>query len=278
MIGGAIPLISCVCVTKNRPDMLKKSIFCYMNQSYGYKNLFILSQGTEECNKEIEKYIKQLNRNDIFFFTAPETLSLGSMRNTCVELATGQIICQWDDDDLYHPDRITTQFHFLRSNSSNVASLYCDFLKYFKQTKELYWCDWSQESEYSHRFLCGSIMFYKSIFYMYETFYPETGHQSCREEDLNVLEKTIGKGDVMPILAGHQYIYVHHGSNTYEIEHHKLSLDTRWGKKVLNKEELLSKKALIDGALDLTKADSEVIVRSLDEEAFTYKKGVENEV
>jgi glycosyltransferase involved in cell wall biosynthesis len=279
MIGNSIPLISCVCVTKNRLDLLKKSICCFINQTYSYKNLFILSQSNDECNKEIEDYLKEFNRNDIFLFTAPETLSLGAMRNTVVELATGPIICQWDDDDLYSPDRISTQFHLLRCNSSSVATLYCDFLKYFQNTGEIYWCDWSQEREYSHRFLCGSIMFYKSIFYEFEMFYPENGHQSSYEEDLNVLEKIISKGKITPLFAGHQYVYVHHGSNLYNLDHHKLTLDTRWGKRVLNKEEILSRKILIDATLKSVGIESDVAVRSLDEVAFQFpEKGVLNEV
>jgi glycosyltransferase involved in cell wall biosynthesis len=270
MISGKLPLISCVCVTKDRFELFKKSIFCYLNQNYQNKNLIILSQSNDDTNKKIEKYIKDLSRDDILFLAAPTMLTLGAMRNTSIELATGEIICQWDDDDLYHPNRLTNQYKCLKSDNRNVASLYSNFLKYFANSKEVYWCDWLNESEYSHRFLCGSVMFYKSLFHMWENFYPERGAQSCCEEDLNVLEKLMLKGSIAPVLDGNEYVYVYHGVNTYDLDHHKLTLDIRWGKKVYTKEDLLKKQNLIEETFDLIQMDDIVKIKSLGEVAFTY--------
>lgn len=281
MIPAQMPLITCVCVTKNRSNFLKKSIDCYLKQTYLNKKLVIVSQSDENNNLIISNYLKDLNRSDISLFVAPDTLSLGAMRNVAVELATGQIICQWDDDDLYHPERLTTQYKFLVADSRNVASLYSEFLKYFANFNDLYWCDWSNESEYSHRFLCGSIMFYKSLFHLWENFYPERGPQSDREEDLCVLEKLINKGHIAQVPNGNHYIYLYHGVNhVYDLDHHKLTLDTRWGKKIYNKQQLLDNQELIAKTLDYFDIDK-VCVKSLDELAFEYKKstkGIENEI
>ena len=271
MIGSQLPLITCVCVTKNRFNLLKRAISSYINQTYPNKKLVIVSQSDSNNNLLISKYIKLLDRSDILFLEAPEMLTLGAMRNVSVELATGEVVCQWDDDDMYHPERLSTQYKALKSDSRNVASLYTEFLKYFNNSSELYWCDWSKESEYSHRFLCGSIMFYKSLFHMWETFYPERGSQSGREEDLHVLEKIINKGSIAPVSEGHQYIYFYHGSNTYDLEHHKLTLDVRWGKKVLTKDQLLEKKELIEDSLNLANLQNIIYVKSLHELAFVYK-------
>jgi glycosyltransferase involved in cell wall biosynthesis len=278
----SFPKVSCVCTTKGRSDLIVKSIQCYLKQIYPNKELVIVSQGDDDSNNQISNYIKSLERDDISFFVVPKIASLGSMRNTSVELSKGELICQWDDDDLYHPERIMTQFQAIRSNSANTAAAYHDFLKLFSHTQELYWCDWSKEHEYSHRFLCGSIMFYKKIFHMYEVFYPEIGPQSSCEEDLNVLEKLINKGKIAPITAGNQYVYVYHGSNTYELEHHKLAIDIRWGKKVFDKESLLQNKSLLENTFQVIGIDQHVKVRSLEEVVFEYDpikpEGFGNEV
>lgn len=274
MIGSKLPIITCVCVTKNRPDFLKKSIDCYINQTYVNKKLIIVSQSEEKVNHNILNYINSLNRPDVSFFTAPDTLTLGAMRNVSTELSTGEVVCQWDDDDLYHPERLTTQYKSLASDSRNVASLYSEFLKYFVNSNELYWCDWSQESEHSHRYLCGSIMFYKKLFHMWENFYPERGVQSGREEDLHVLEKLMTKGSISGVNAGNQYIYLYHGvDHVYDLEHHKLTLDVRWGKKIYNKEQLLEKKELIIQTLNYFNITNSIDIKGLDETAFVY--GVE---
>lgn len=281
MIPSQSPLITCACVTKDRPELLKRSINCYINQTYPNKKLVIVSQSNEDNNKIIFNYLKTLNRDDILFLEAPSMLTLGAMRNVSVELATGEIVCQWDDDDVYHPHRLITQYKALISDSRNVASIYSQFLKYFSNSHEVYWCDWWNEHEYSHRFLCGSIMFYKALFHLWENFYPERGSQSCREEDLHVLEKLISKGLIAPVTAGNQYIYVYHGVNTYDLDHHKMTLDVRWGKKVFNKIQLVGNQDLIKDALNYMDLDNEIYVKSLDELAFTYKKsseGTTNEV
>ena len=270
MIWLKIPKISCVMVTSGRFEHLKKSLQCYLNQTYKNREMVIISQGNDEANCKIEHYISTLGLDDITFIKAPQSLTLGSMRNLSIEVAVGDIICQWDDDDLYHQDRIITQYRELRKNSANIASVYSSFLKYFKNSAEVYWCDWSGEPILSHKFLCGSVMFFKKAFHMYNVFYPETGGQCHVEEDLNVLEKLTHKGDVVPVHDGNQYVYVFHGENTYDIEHHKLTLDTKWGKLVLDKNELLDRKKLIETTFNNTGMKETVFVRSKDEIAFTY--------
>lgn len=271
MIGESLPKISCTLVTKGRVNLLKRAVDCYLSQTYAHRELVVLSQGDDTSNEAIAHYLNGLGRQDILFFVASPRLSLGAMRNTSVEIARGEVICQWDDDDLYHPDRLATQFRALRSCKQNLASVYCDFLKYFKPEGELYWCDWSKEPLPSHRYLCGSIMFYKRLFHDYLVFYPQSGPLSCVEEDLHVIEKVLWKGDIAPVFAGHQYIYVFHGGNTYDRDHHLLTLNTTWGKKVFSEQELLENRALLEDTFRKVGLSDKIHVRSKDKEAFTYE-------
>jgi hypothetical protein len=65
-------------------------------------------------------------------------------------------------------------------------------------------------------------------------------------------------------------VYIFHGENTYDIEHHKLTLETKWGKLVLDKSQLLDRKNLIETTFNNTGMKETVFVRSKDEIAFTY--------
>lgn len=268
MIGGRLPKVTCVTVTTGRAALLRAAVRCYARQTYPNKNMVVVSQGSDADNAAIAADLR--DRPDILFVTAPPDLSLGAMRNTSVELSTGDIICQWDDDDLYHPDRVMTQYRALRSDGNRVASAYCDFLKYYQTTGDLYWCDWSGERLLPGRFLSGSVMFHKEMFGLFPCFYPQTGPQSRVEEDLNVVNKLLAKGDIAPVWAGWQYAYVYHGHNTYGLAHHNLALDTASGKKVLGRSELLARLPLIEAALDAAALDREVTVRGLDGIAFTH--------
>lgn len=271
MMKFVLPKICCVMATNGRIDCIKKSVYCYLNQTYSNKSLLILSQGTESVNQEIQCYLKSLSREDIQFFTAPQNLSLGGLRNTLVEMSQGDIICQWDDDDLYHPLRLITQYNCLRSNSGNVASLYCDFLKYFENSQELYWCDWSSNPVPSNRYLCGTVMFHKEVFAKFPIFYPDHGSQCHVEEDLNALQKLVSIGSIGPVFAGYQYVYVYHGKNTYDIDHHYLGIDTKWSKKLHSVDELLNQRKLLEETFIGMGIRSKINVRSADAIAFTYE-------
>lgn len=262
-----IPLISCVMVTKGRYELIKKSVYCYTQQTYKNKELIVLSQGDAATNNLIETYIQGLGRSDIQFLVASPKLTLGAMRNLSIELTTGSVVCQWDDDDLYHPLRLVTQYHALL-DSGVSASLYSEHLKYFKNTGEIYWIDWSGEKKEFERFLCGTVMFDKKYFYMnHNMLYPESGNRSGKEEDLDVLQKLLRCGRIAPIKEGYQYIYVYHGDNVYWLEHHKLVLD----KKILSQSELLNRKDLLTQTFEAVRITEPVVVRSLIEPAFEYR-------
>lgn len=269
MIKDEIPKVSCLTVTTGRLEHIKRAVHCYLIQTYPNREMVLLSQG--EDNEPIAEFIRSLNRDDIIFQTAPSSLTLGAMRNASVELATGSVMCQWDDDDLYHPDRIRTQYRALHSDNRNTASAYSAFLKYFKNTGEVYWCDWSGEGTELSQLLCGAVMFYKRVFHEYGSLiYPQEGAQCHVEEDLNVLEKLFLAGNVAPVREGHHYVYAYHGENTYDLEHHKLTLLTNSGKVIMDKENLLKRRDLLNETFGLIQMDS-CTIRSLDDEAFTYR-------
>lgn len=253
-----VPKISCLTVTNNRPEMLRRAIDCYDRQTYPNKELVILSQSDSEVKQIAE------SRQDILFVRSIGEKSLGALRNLTIELATGPILCQWDDDDVYHPYRLATQFKALNAHQA-VASAYTQFLKYFQGENKAYWADWSQEMQMSHRYLPGTIMFRRNAASRFGGFfYPESGDQSKKEEDLNVLEKLIRVGWVAPVMEGHQYMYVHHGENVYDDRHHRLALT----KIVLDVDVLRDKATLIE---QTTAALGSIKVCSLTEEAFCTK-------
>ena len=249
--------------TKGRVDKVARSIRCYAKQRYPNKELIILSQGTPEENAKISEMSHLIE--------APITLSLGAMRNALIELSTGELICQWDDDDLYDSERLMTQYKAIRSEDA-IASLYTQFIKYFETTGDMYWIDWSQEHNYSHRFLCGSIMFFKHLFYEHNNLlYPEIGLQSDVEEDLNILEKLMIKGKIAGVSQGYQYIYSYHGGNTYNLAHHELGIDTSWKKVLKSAAELRKEQDFLTNNLQQY-GDLSFRFRNQEEVAFTSSR------
>lgn len=270
MLTDFMPKVSCLLVTEGRLNYVRQSVQCFQDQIYPNKELILLSQGIDvETHESIVQLVQSMS--NVRFFCASPRLSLGAMRNLSCEIANGPVLCQWDDDDLYFPTRITDQLKALQMNT-NVASAFTKFFKYFADTKEIYWCDWAGEGVPSSRYLCGSVMFYKKIFHRYNSLlYPEIGSQSNCEEDLNALSKLLEAGRVQSVNAGNQYLYRYHGANTYDLGHHQLTLLTNSGKKVASSEELMANRELIEKTLQTFGLQETIDVRSLSEVAFTYE-------
>lgn len=269
MLKETLPKVSCLMVTEGRPNHVKKSVQCFQNQTYKNKELIILSQGNDDVNAKILSLVKDME--NVLFFDAPSRITLGALRNLSCETASGEILCQWDDDDLSFPNRIKDQLKALTSNSGNIVSACTRFFKYFSDTKDMYWCDWNGEKNNYAQVLSCTVMFYKSIFHHYNSsFYPESGLQCNKEEDMNVLHKMLSYGSMAKLKDGFQYVYQFHGENVYGRDHHRLTLRTDSGKVVANCEELFNNGDLIsDNIKDFGLSD--VKVRSLDKVAFTVK-------
>jgi glycosyltransferase involved in cell wall biosynthesis len=264
-------MISCTMVTNGRVELVQKSIACYNKQTYADKELVIISQGSAEQNDRIREFLQ----DDMRFVVAPSSLSLGAMRNLSVEIAVGDIICQWDDDDLYHPCRLAAQYQLLVSQPL-VGTCYSAFLKFFADTRQMYWVDWSDEHPpEAYRFLHGSIMFYKKYFHEYQNMlYPEWD----REEDLNALQKLLLKGRIAIVSPSYHYVYVYHGGNTYNLAHHRLAVDTSGLKKMATTSQILKNEKLLRETFRLIGMDISFQMHSNEGVVFVYNPGRNDEV
>lgn len=279
MLRDTFPKISCVMVTSGRADHVKRSTMCYLRQTYPNRELVVISQGDEQANVFIRRFLGGLNREDILFFPALPLLSLGALRNVSCEVASGELVCQWDDDDLYHPARLMTQYKAIRSDNQSVASAYVAFLKGFSNRGELYVCNWFGEGRALSQYLPGSVMFHKQCFFQAKSrLYPEMGDQCHVQEDLNVLGKLLARGKVVPVFDPMHYLYLYHGTNTYDLAHHQLTLLTNSGKTIMPVEKLLEMQPCLENVLQAMGCHQPLTVKSLEGVAFTWHPKDHNEV
>ena len=96
-----LPKISAICPTFGRVEHLKHAIECFLRQQYdGERELIVLN--TFNRQKFIGKFPNVLIIN---LDNRPK--SLGEARNMAVQLATGEIVVTFDDDDLYAANHLT---------------------------------------------------------------------------------------------------------------------------------------------------------------------------
>lgn len=213
------PLISCLTVTLNRLVLLKEAIQCYCEQTYPNREMIIVTDGTPRYRQAISDYLEWLGRSDIrLVYVAEAEQSLGALRNVSLDNASGDIVCQWDDDDLNHPHRLERQFEHM-SAAKAEACCFTDQLQFFFQWRSLYWSDWRIDGvPATEQLIPGTLMTYRDT----RCRYLETTPLAAAGEDSVLLEQIATLGMVTPFQdAGFLNLYSYHGRNVFDEVHHR---------------------------------------------------------
>lgn len=226
--------VSCLMVTNRRLNWFKQSFSSYCRQDYANKQLVVVTSGSDEYVEELRRHIG--DRPDVRCVPLRGRFSLGSLRQISVEEAAGPLICQWDDDDYNHPQRLSVQVGAMTGANAR-ASYLVDNLHYFSERRELYWCDWSPS-----RFHCG----HPGTLLTYKRDVPRYNELLERDEDSEV-QRTLRSRVRIALLhgVGYLFLYTFHGRNVFGRKHHA-SIAHDYG---LTASAIHNKRAALDRAL-----------------------------
>lgn len=245
---GTLPLISCLTATLGRLRLLKRAIRSYCAQTYPRRELLIVTEGETRERQAITDYLEHLGRDDIRpVFLDDEHLNLGKVRNISMQAARGEILCQWDDDDISHPERLLVQARRLLEERTQ-ACLFTEQLQFLEPERRLAWVDWAYGGgvEGIWRLIPGSLMMYRDSRFQY----PESGPNACQGEDFCLLENLFAAGPIAELGgAGHLLVYTYHGRNTFSGDHHRGQWDRSLPADSLRQREGQLRKALAFYAL-----------------------------
>ncbi|MBF5004249.1 glycosyltransferase family 2 protein [Diaphorobacter caeni] len=211
--------ISCLMVTQaSRFDSVRLAVADFCAQTYATCDLLIVHDGDEVFDNALAQWIAtapvcSAARQRIAVHRLPGGQSLGALRNQSVQRARGELICQWDDDDRYHPQRLALQADKLRTADADFCFL-SDQLHGFVKAKTLCWDDWDRET-YPLNFVQGTLLGKRARMPLY----PEI----ARGEDTGLSLDILAAGHRITRLRHHGwcYIYNYHGSNVWDERHHQ---------------------------------------------------------
>ncbi len=212
-ISVPFPLVTAVMITgksQARNPLAREAVRCFVEQTYIPRELLILNEGKEAIGVEAGN-IREIRIEKV------ATRTLGDLRNLALELAYGDWLIQWDDDDWYGPERIEAQ---MRARRRGAAVLLGDIIHYSLRRHSGFKTDWASGFP-------GSILHERNGTLRYPSL--------SRGEDI-VFQRQFRN---MIVVRSERplYIYRHHAQNTWDETHIMRSLAGQNNHVALNMEE-----------------------------------------
>jgi glycosyltransferase involved in cell wall biosynthesis len=200
--GQAAPAVSCLMVTRGDRWTIKYALECYRRQTYENREL-VIAVDAENYERVLES-VRQSNIREASVFAVDSHLTLGDCRNMSVARARGDILMQWDDDDLYDPSRIAVCVSALVEQRAAAALL----------SRWLVWWPRREMAAISGRRVWeGSIAVWRE----HARVYPNIP----RAEDGYVTGCIANTADMVLIDAPLLYVYVVTENNTFNLAHYE---------------------------------------------------------
>jgi glycosyltransferase involved in cell wall biosynthesis len=266
------PLISCLLVTApERMHHVKRSVQCFVDQTYPNKELVVVNEGPPEYQREMDTWFAEQNFSNIRTVWLNGYYSLGALRNISIGMCQGEIYCQWDDDDFCMPQRLSVQYAHLNRERAK-ACFFTDQLHYYFPSKELYWDNWGRYhsgGQLLHSIIPGTAMIRREV----EVRYPSVGVNASAGEDSVFVEKLLAKHhDQIALVKEHGYIhvYTYHGKQVYDLQHH-LNISKA---RAQPREEIIKRSHEIKDLIDYLGLDDNVKVMCRDGLVFVHRRQV----
>ena len=230
MPGRDLPLVSCICLTHNNPDFLKRSIRCFQSQAYSNKELIVAFSSD---NYAAEEFLNQLNDCSIRPLTFPSdgSITLGEKRNIAIEYSRGAYWCVWDDDDWYSSYRISYCIDALSATSFKSVTL-SNVVLFDQTTNDAYVS--ATRYGWEPTLLCDRTLFQN----------PDLRYVKREHGEDSPLVANLKKGNfLLTISHPASYVYVYHGKNTFQREHWEVNI-LPWAKRLLPHQSMLVEQIL----------------------------------
>lgn len=130
------PLVSVLTPTYNRRRFIPYIIECFKAQEYPQNRMewIILDDGTEKVGDLFEAS----GLKNVRYYSEDVKLNIGAKRNKLNELANGDIIVCFDDDDYYTSDRVSHAVTKLISNATYQLAGSTEIHMYYTDNQTIY--------------------------------------------------------------------------------------------------------------------------------------------
>jgi len=202
-----LPLVTAIMPTRDRPDFALQAIRCFLAQDYANKELLVLEDGASSLAGRLpdDARIRHV-------VTGRESRSIGAMRNEACQLARGEIVAHWDDDDWYGPGRLTRQVAPILAGEADITALR-DSLMLDLAAWRFWRCRPQLHRRLFVRDVHGGTLVYRRRVWEEKAQFPDRS----LAEDAVFLDQAIRRGArLRPVEAAGIFVYVRHGANAWQ--------------------------------------------------------------
>lgn len=207
----AAPLVSCIMPTFNRRRFVAQTRRNLARQDYPNLELVVVDDGTEPVVDLLEGLPRcQYVRLD-------ERLTIGQKRNLACEMASGEIVVQWDDDDWYGPSRVSRQVSEIRNGNADMSGIGVNLLLDVRQMRM--WATREREAAEplfgSIEGIAGGTLAFGKHLWRAIGGYPD----ASLGEDVGLLRLAADSGArIAPLSNNGAYVYIRHGRNSWRYD------------------------------------------------------------
>jgi len=201
----AAPLVSCIMPTGNRAPFVALALRRFAEQHYVPRELIIVDDGTHPVENQAA------GLPDVHYRRLTKRYSIGAKRNLACDMARGEFIVQWDDDDWYGPQRLARQLAPLCSGVADITGLRCRWLACLDDGA--FW----KVSAALHRRLFvldvhgGTLAWHRRL-WDEGVRYPDTS----LAEDAALLRAAVQRGARLQVLENEEdFVYMRHNDNAW---------------------------------------------------------------
>jgi len=190
------PLVSIIITTYKRSDLLSRAIHSVLAQDY--KNIEILvvddNDPDTEFRRQTETVMEEFsNESKVRYIKHEKNKNGAAARNTGIKNAKGKYVTYLDDDDMYRPQKVSKQAHYLE-NHLEFNAVYCGWNKDGKEEAPI------TEGDISFKLLSGELLIRTNTIMMSREIAVEIGgwdDNYRRNQEVGYLVKYFNDGHVI---------------------------------------------------------------------------------
>jgi hypothetical protein len=203
------PFVSCLMPTYNRPTFAARAIDFFLNQDYPNRELVIVDDGEESISHLVPAHADVAIR----YHRLETRASIGNKRELACELADGNVLVQWDDDDWHGAARLRRQVAPLATGAADMTGILRGYLldlrtlRFWKGAPPLH------EGSLHPLIVAGTLAFTREA-WLEAGGYPD---RSIGEEVALLAAIKSSGGAVATVLCDGIFVQVRHASNSWRL-------------------------------------------------------------